>query len=144
MERTKVKANAWDHFEANPQLYPIVNGVATDEAEINQTLLAIELFKKRDETSLTMSVQTYLEWVLKAWQDWRDQKIDSIEEEVTEELVNGYINGTDSTGFGDYVRSFIKNSATDDYELSQIAYRFVQREPDGIRLITNQNEKKVL
>lgn len=144
MERTKVNANAWDHFEANPKLYPIVNGVATDEAEINQTLLAIELFKKREESSMVRSVQTYLEWVLKAWQDWRDQKIDSIEEEITEELVNGYINGTDSTGFGDYVRSFIKNSATDDYDLSQIAYRFVQREPDGIRLITNQNEKKVL
>lgn len=144
MERTKVNANAWDHFEANPKLYPIVNGVATEEAEINQTLLAIELFKKREESSIVRSVQTYLEWVLRAWQDWRDQKIDSIEEETTEQLVNGYINGTGDKIFGDYVRSFIKNSATDDYELSQIAYRFVQREPNGIRLITNQNEQKVL
>lgn len=142
--RNDVNANAWDHFEANPKLYPIVNGIATEEAEINQTLLAIELFKKRAEDSMVSSVQTYLEWVFEAWRNWLDAEIESIEEEVTEELVNGYINGTDSTGFGNYVRSFIKESATDDYELSQIAYRFVQREPDGIRLITNQNEAKVL
>lgn len=140
MERTTVNANAWDHFEANPKLYPIVNGTATEQAEINQTLLAIELFRNREESSMVRSVHTYLEWVFEAWRNWLDAEIESIEEEVTEELVNGYINGTDSTGFGNYVRSFIKESVTDDYELSQIAYRFVQREPDGIRLITNQNE----
>lgn len=142
--RNDVNANAWDHFIANPKLYPIVNGTATEQAEINQTLLAIELFRNRAEDSMVSSVQTYLEWVFEAWRNWLDAEIESIEEEVTEELVNGYINGTDSTGFGNYVRSFIKESATDDYELSQIAYRFVQREPDGIRLITNQNEAKVL
>lgn len=144
MERTTVNANAWDHFIANPKLYPIVNGTATEQAEINQTLLAIELFRNREESSMIRSVHTYLEWVFEAWRNWLDAKIESIEEEVTEELVNGYINGTDSTGFGNYVRSFIKESVTDDYELSQIAYRFVQREPEGIRLITNQNEAKVL
>lgn len=142
--RNDVNANAWDHFIANPKLYPIVNGTATEQAEINQTLLAIELFRNRAEDSMVSSVQTYLEWVFEAWRNWLDAEIESIEEEVTEELVNGYINGTDSTGFGNYVRSFIKESVTDDYELSQIAYRFVQREPDGIRLITNQNEAKVL
>lgn len=139
-EVSEVKQKALDNFEANPQLYPIVNGVATEEAEINQTLLAIKLFKSRAEDSMVRSVQKYLEWVLQVWGEWYYDKVRSIEEEVTEELINGYINGTDSTGFGNYVRSFIKNSATDDYEMSQIAYRFVQREPDGIRLITNQNE----
>lgn len=142
--RNDVNANAWDHFIANPKLYPIVNGTATEQAEINQTLLAIELFRNREESSMVSSVQTYLEWVFEAWRNWLDAEIESIEQDVTEELVNGYINGTDSTGFGNYVRSFIKESVTDDYELSQIAYRFVQREPDGIRLITNQNEAKVL
>ena len=144
MERTTVNANAWDHFIANPKLYPIVNGKPTEQSEINQTLLAIELFRNRAEDSMVSSVQTYLEWVFEAWRNWLDAEIESLEEEVTEELVNGYINGTDSTGFGNYVRSFIKESATDDYELSQIAYRFVQREPEGISLITNQNEAKVL
>ena len=138
--RNDVNANAWDQFEANPQLYPIVNGKPTEQSEINQTLLAIELFRNRAEDSMVRSVHTYLDWVYEAWRNWLDAKIESLEEEVTEELINGYINGTDSTGFGNYVRSFIKNSATDDYELSQIAYRFVQREPNGIRLITNQNE----
>lgn len=140
MEKTTAKEKAWDNFEANPQLYPIVNGVATEQAEINQTLLAIELFKKREETFLTRNVQTYLGIVLQTWQDWLNEKIESIEEEVTEQLVNGYINGTGDNIFGDYVRSFVKNRESDYYDLSQIAYRFVQREPNGIRLITNQNE----
>lgn len=138
--RNEVNANAWDNLEANPHLYPIVNGVATEQAEINQTLLAIELFRNRAEDSMVSSVHTYLDWVFEAWRNWLDAKIESIEKEITEELINGYINGTDSTGFGDYVRECTKNSTVDDYELSKIAYRFVQREPNGIRLITNQNE----
>jgi hypothetical protein len=89
---------------------------------------------------MVSSVHTYLDWVYEAWRNWLDAKIESIEEEITEELINGYINGTDSTGFGDYVRECTKNSTVDDYELSKIAYRFVQRDPNGMRLITNQNE----
>ena len=138
--RNDVNAKAWDNFEANPQLYPIVNGKPTEQAEINQTLLAIKLFKSRAEDSMVSSVHTYLDWVYEAWRNWLDAKIESIEEEITEELINGYINGTDSTGFGDYVRECTKNSTVDDYELSNIAYRFVQRDPNGMRLITNQNE----
>ena len=140
MEKTTVKEKAWDNFEANPHLYPIVNGVATEEAEINQTLLAIKLFKSRAEDSMVKSIQTYLEWVLQVWYKWHYEKVESIEDEITEELINVYINGTDSTGFGDYVRECTKNSTVDDYELSNIAYRFVQRDPNGMRLITNQNE----
>ena len=140
MEKTTVKEKAWDNFEANPQLYPIVNGKPTEQSEINQTLLAIKLFKSRAEDSMVTSVHTYLDWVYEAWRNWLDAKIESLEEEMTMDLINGYINGTDSTGFSDYVRECTKNSTVDDYELSKIAYRFVQREPNGIRLITNQNE----
>lgn len=138
--RNDVNAKAWDNFEANPQLYPIVNGKPTEQAEINQTLLAIELFRNRAEDSMVSSVHTYLDWVYEAWRNWLDAKIESLEEEMTMDLINGYINGTDSTGFSDYARECIKNSTVDDYELSNIAYRFVQRDPNGMRLITNQNE----
>lgn len=142
--RNDVKEKALDHFNMNPQLYPIVGGAVTEQAEVNQTLLAIELFRNREDTFVIKSIQTYLKWVLEIWEEWVSEKIESLEEEVTEQLVNGYINGTGDNIFGDYVRKFIVNNETDDYDLLQIAYRFVQREPSGIRLITNQNESKVL
>lgn len=135
-------------FKSNPGLYPIVNGIVRDEdedtVEINLNLLAIDLFRSREDTWCT-TLKTYVEEVKEAFEYYIDELRDDAVQLVCE-LYTGEANVkhyNTQTFFADYVRDWIKNSESDDYELKEIAYNFVVYD-GGQYLITNQNESKVV
>ena len=135
-------------FKSKPGLYPIVNGIVRDEDEdtvdINLTLLAIDLFRSREDKWFT-SLKTYVEEVKEAFEYYIDELRDDAVQLVCE-LYTGEANVkhyNTQTFFADYVRDWIKNSESDDYELKEIAYNFVVYD-GGQYLITNQNESKVV
>lgn len=135
-------------FKASPELYPIVNGIVRDEdedmVEINLNLLAIELFRSRDDNWFT-SLKTYVEEVKEAFEYYIDELRDDAVQLVCE-LYTGEANVkhyNTQTFFADYVRDWIKNSESDDYELKEIAYNFVVYD-GGQYLITNQDDSKVV
>lgn len=134
-------------FKANPKLYPIVNGIVRDEdedtVEINLNLLAIDLFRNREDKWCT-TLKMYIKEVQEAFK-WY---IVDIEDSVISYLIRLYT--TDDTSntelqeiFGDYVREHIKDINNYDYEMRDIAYNFVMYD-GGQYLITNQNESKVV
>lgn len=135
-------------FKASPELYPIVNGIVREEDEdtvdVNLTLLAIDLFRNREDKWFT-SLKSYVEEVKEAFeyyiQELRDEAVQLVCELYTGEANVKHYNT--QTFFSDYVREWIKNSESDDYELKEIAYNFVVYD-GGQYLITNQNESKVV
>lgn len=134
-------------FKSNPGLYPIVNGIVREEDEdvdVNLTLLAIDLFRNREDKWFT-SLKSYVEEVKEAFEYYIDELRDEAVQLVCE-LYTGEANVkhyNTQTFFSDYVREWIKNSESDDYELKEIAYNFVVYD-GGQYLITNQNESKVV
>lgn len=134
-------------FKSNPELYPIVNGKVRDEdeekVEINLNLLAIDLFRNREDKWCT-TLKMYIKEVQEAFK-WY---IVDIEDSVISFLIRLYT--TDDTSntelqeiFGDYVREHIKDINNYGYEMRDIAYNFVVYD-DGKYLITNQDESKVV
>lgn len=134
-------------FKANPELYPIINGKVREEdedtVEINLNLLAIELFRNREDKWCT-TLKMYIKEVQEAFK-WY---IVDIEDSVISYLIRLYT--TDDTSntelqeiFGDYVREHIKDINNYGYEMRDIAYNFVMYD-GGQYLITNQNESKVV
>lgn len=133
-------------FKASPELYPIINGIVRDEDEdtvdINLNLLAIDLFRSREDTWCT-TLKMYIEEVKEAFEYY----IDELRENAVQLFIDIYTgeqpdNNNLLQEFGDYVRDWIKNNGDDD-ELKDIAYNFVVYD-DGQYLITNQNESKVV
>jgi hypothetical protein len=134
-------------FKASPELYPIVNGIVRDEDEdtvdINLTLLAIDLFRAREDKWCT-SLKMYVDEVKEAFK-WY---IIDIEDSVISYLIRLYT--TDDTNntelqeiFFDYVMENVKDINNYGYELRDIAYNFVVYD-GGQYLITNQNESKLV
>lgn len=133
-------------FKSNPGLYPIVNGIVRDEDEdtvdINLNLLAIDLFRTREDTWCT-TLKMYVEEVKEAFEYY----IQELRENAVQLFIDIYTgeqpdNNNLLQEFGDYVRDWIKNNGDDD-ELKDIAYNFVVYD-GGQYLITNQNESKVV
>jgi hypothetical protein len=134
-------------FKASPELYPIVNGIVRDEDEdtvdVNLTLLAIDLFRAREDKWCT-SLKMYVDEVKEAFK-WY---IIDIEDSVISYLIRLYT--TDDTNntelqeiFFDYVMENVKDINNYGYELRDIAYNFVVYD-GGQYLITNQNESKLV
>ena len=133
-------------FKANPELYPIINGVVRDEDEdtvdINLNLLAIDLFRTREDTWCT-TLKMYVEEVKEAFEYY----IQELRENAVQLFIDIYTgeqpdNNNLLQEFGDYVRDWIKNNGDDD-ELKDIAYNFVVYD-GGQYLITNQDASKVV
>lgn len=130
-------------FKASPELYPIVNGVVSDEdtVSINLNLLAIELYKQK--LSYWGSLQHYVDEVKEAF----EYHIEGMREEAIEFLIHLYTGEANEykkiqTTFSNYVREWIKNNGDDD-ELKDIAYNFVVYD-GGQYLITNQGASKLV
>jgi len=130
-------------FKASPELYPIVNGIVRDEDEdtvdVNLTLLAIDLFRAREDKWFT-SLKMYVDEVKEAFEQYRE----GLAEEAVEFLILLYTSETNQheelqDAFGDYVIDWIKNSGEEEYELRNIAYNFVVYD-DGKYLITNESK----
>lgn len=133
-------------FKSNPGLYPIVNGIVRDEDEdtvdINLNLLAIDLFRSREDTWFT-SLKSYVEEVKEAFEYY----IEELRNNAVELFIGIYTGEFPkphslSQEFGDYVRDWIKNNGDDD-ELKDIAYNFVVYD-NGQCLITNQDASKLV
>jgi hypothetical protein len=134
-------------FKASPELYPIINGIVRDEDEdtvdVNLTLLAIDLFRNREDKWCT-GLKMYAEEVKEAFEYYRE----GLAEEAVELLIGIYTGEFPNPHsnllqeFGDYVRDWIKNNGDGD-ELKDIAYNFVVYD-GGQYLITNQDESKVV
>ena len=134
-------------FKSNPGLYPIVNGIVREEDEdtvdVNLTLLAIDLFRNREDKWCT-GLKMYVDEVKEAFEYYRE----GLAEEAVEFLILLYTSETNQheelqDAFGDYVIDWIKNSGEEEYELRNIAYNFVVYD-GGKYLITNQDESKVV
>ena len=134
-------------FKASPELYPIVNGIVRDEDEdtvdINLTLLAIDLFRNREDKWFT-SLKSYVEEVKEAFEYY----IQELRDDAVQLFVDIYTGEQPDSNFlrqefADYVRDWIKNSESDDYELKEIAYNFVVYD-GGQYLITNQDASKLV
>ena len=134
-------------FKSNPELYPIVNGIVREEdedtVEINLNLLAIDLFRNREDKWCT-SLKRYADEVKEAFEyyieELRNNAVELFVGIYTGEYPNPHSNLRQE--FGDYVRDWIKNNGDGD-ELKDIAYNFVVYD-DGKYLITNQDESKVV
>ena len=133
-------------FKASPELYPIINGIVRDEDEdtvdINLNLLAIDLFRSREDTWCT-TLKMYVEEVKEAF----EYHIEGMRDEAVEFLIHLYTGEANEykelqTTFGNYVREWIKNNGDDD-ELKDIAYNFVVYD-GGQYLITNQDASKLV
>ncbi len=134
-------------FKSNPSLYPIYSGIVREEDEdtvdINLTLLAIDLFKAREDKWYT-SLKSYVEDVKEAFEYY----IEELRNNAVELFVGIYtgefpsLHSNLSHEFGDYVRDWIKNNGDGD-ELKDIAYSFVVYD-NGKSLITNQDESKLV
>lgn len=129
-------------FKASPELYPIVNGIVRDEDEdtvdINLNLLAIELFRSREDKHWT-SLKMYVEEVKEAFEYY----IDELRENAVQLFIDIYTgeqpdNNNLLQEFGDYVRYWIKNNGDDD-ELKELVYNFVNYD-NGKILITNASK----
>ena len=133
-------------FKASPELYPIVNGIVRDEDEdtvdVNLTLLAIDLFRNREDKWCT-SLKMYADEVKEAF----EQYIEEMAEEAVDFLILLYTSETNQyeelqDTFRDYVSDWIKNGGEGD-DIRDIAYNFVVYD-GGKYLITNQDESKVV
>lgn len=135
-------------FKASPELYPIVNGKVREEDEdtvdINLTLLAIDLFRNREDKWFT-SLKSYVEEVKEAFeyyiQELRENAVRFVID-LHEGSIDNAKHYTLESLFADYVSDWIKNGGEGD-ELKDIAYNFVVYD-GGQYLITNQNESKVV
>ena len=80
-------------FKASPELYPIVNGIVRDEDEdtvdVNLTLLAIDLFRNREDKWCT-SLKMYADEVKEAF----EQYIEEMAEEAVDFLILLYTSET--------------------------------------------------
>ena len=134
-------------FKSNPELYPFINGIVREEDEdtvdVNLTLLAIDLFRNREDKWCT-GLKMYVDEVKEAFK-WY---IIDIEDSVISYLIRLYT--TDDTNntelqeiFFDYVMENVKDINNYGYELRDIAYNFVVYD-GGKYLITNQDESKVV
>tara|TARA_R110000868_G_scaffold68492_1_gene202444 strand:+ start:11283 stop:11720 length:438 start_codon:yes stop_codon:yes gene_type:complete len=134
-------------FKASPKLYPIINGIVRDEDEdtvdVNLTLLAIDLFRNREDKWCT-GLKRYADEVKEAFEyyieELRNNAVELFVGIYTGEFPNPHCNLRQE--FGDYVRDWIKNNGDGD-ELKNIAYNFVVYD-DGKYLITNQDASKVV
>ena len=133
-------------FKESPELYPIVNGIVRDEDEdtvdINLTLLAIDLFRARDNNWFT-SLKVYVDEVKEAFEYY----IDELRDNAVQLFIDIYTSEQPDNNnllqeFADYVRDWIKNNGDDD-ELKDIAYNFVVYD-GGQYLITNQDASKLV
>ena len=133
-------------FKASPELYPIVNGIVREEDEdtvdVNLTLLAIDLFRAREDKWFT-SLKMYVDEVKEAF----EQYIEEMAEEAVDFLILLYTSETNQyeelqDAFGDYVIDWIKNGGEGD-DIRDIAYNFVHYD-NGKYLISNQDESKVV
>lgn len=131
-------------FKASPELYPIVNGIVRDEDEdtvdVNLTLLAIDLFRNREDKWFT-SLKMYVEEVKEAF----EQHIEELAEEAVKFVIDLHEGSIDNAKhytleslFADYVSDWIKNGGEGD-ELRNIAHNFVNYD-DGKYLITNESK----
>ena len=135
-------------FKSNPELYPIVNGIVRDEDEdtvdINLTLLAIALFRAREDKWFT-SLKMYVEEVKEAFEYYREE----LEEEAVKFVIDLHEGSIDNAKhytleslFADYVSDWIKNGGEGD-DIRDIAHNFVVYD-GGQYLITNKDESKVV
>ena len=135
-------------FKSNPELYPIVNGIVRDEDEdtvdINLTLLAIALFRAREDKWFT-SLKMYVEEVKEAF----EQYIEDLSEEAVRFVIDLHEGSIDNAKhytleslFADYVSDWIKNGGEGD-DIRDIAHNFVVYD-GGQYLITNKDESKVV
>lgn len=135
-------------FKSNPELYPIVNGIVREEdedtVEINLNLLAIDLFRNREDKWCT-SLKRYADEVKEAF----EQYIEELAEEAVKFVIDLHEGSIDNAKhytleslFADYVSDWIKNGGEGD-DIRDIAHNFVNYD-DGQYLITNQNESKLV
>lgn len=131
-------------FKASPELYPIVNGIVRDEDEdtvdVNLTLLAIDLFRAREDKWFT-SLKMYADEVKEAF----EQYIEELAEDAVKFVIDLHEGSIDNAKhytleslFADYVSDWIKNGGEGD-ELRDIAHNFVNYD-DGKYLITNASK----
>lgn len=131
-------------FKNNPELYPIVNGIVREEdedtVEINLNLLAIELFRSREDKHWT-SLKMYVDEVKEAF----EQYIEELAEDAVRFVIDLHEGSIDNAKhytleslFADYVSDWIKNGGEGD-ELKDIAHNFVNYD-DGKYLITNASK----
>ena len=131
-------------FNANPELYPIVNGIVRDEDEdtvdVNLTLLAIDLFRNREDKWCT-GLKMYVYEVKEAF----EQHIEELAEEAVKFVIDLHEGSIDNAKhytleslFADYVSDWIKNGGEGD-DIRDIAYNFVVYD-DGKYLITNESK----
>jgi len=135
-------------FKSNPELYPIINGIVREEDEdtvdVNLTLLAIDLFRNREDKWCT-GLKMYVEEVKEAF----EQYIEELAEEAVKFVIDLHEGSIDNAKhytleslFADYVSDWIKNGGEGD-DIRDIAYNFVVYD-GGQYLITNQDASKVV
>ena len=128
-------------FKASPGLYPIYSGIVRDEDEdmvdVNLTLLAIDLFRAREDKWYT-SLKSYVEDVKEAF----EQYIEQLSEEAVQLVIDCHGGSIDNAPlqylFADYVSEWIKNGGEDD-DIKDIAYNFVVYD-NGKYLISNESK----
>lgn len=131
-------------FKSNPELYPIVNGIVREEDEdtvdVNLTLLAIDLFRVREDKWCT-GLKMYVEEVKEVFQ----QYIEELAEEAVKFVIDLHEGSIDNAKhytleslFADYVSDWIKNGGEGD-DIRDIAHNFVNYD-DGKYLITNESK----
>ena len=134
-------------FKASPELYPIINGIVREEDEdtvdVNLTLLAIDLFRAREDKWFT-SLKMYVDEVKEAF----EQYIEELAEEAVKFVINLHEGSIDNAKhytleslFADYVSDWIKNGGEGD-DIRDIAHNFVHYD-GGQYLITNDESKVV-
>jgi hypothetical protein len=135
-------------FKASPELYPIINGIVREEDEdtvdVNLTLLAIDLFRNREDKWFT-SLKMYADEVKEAFEYYRE----GLAEEAVKFVIDLHEGSIDNAKhytleslFADYVSDWIKNGGEGD-DIRDIAHNFVVYD-DGKYLITNQDASKVV
>ncbi len=139
-------------FKSRPELYPIVNGIVREEDEdtvdINLTLLAIALFRAREDKWCT-GLKMYVDEVKEAFEYYREELAEEAVELLigiytgelligiyTGEFPNPYVNLLQE--FKDYVSDWIKNGGEGD-DIRDIAHNFVNYD-GGKYLITNASK----
>ena len=131
-------------FKANPGLYPIINGIVRDEDEdtvdVNLTLLAIDLFRAREDKWCT-SLKMYADEVKEAF----EQYIEELAEDAVRFVIDLHEGSIDNAKhytleslFADYVSDWIKNGGEGD-DIRDIAHNFVHYD-GGKYLITNESK----
>jgi hypothetical protein len=144
----EIKDAAKAAFKASPELYPIINGIVREEDEdtvdVNLTLLAIDLFRNREDKWFT-SLKMYADEVKEAFEYYRE----GLAEEAVKFVIDLHEGSIDNAKhytleslFADYVSDWIKNGGEGD-DIRDIAHNFVVYD-DGKYLITNQDASKVV